>query len=153
MMYKRTKYLALLFLALVLLACGKEGCKDPSAVNFDPSAKKDDGSCQYPQAMLSIGSPQEGQTFSLGDTVQILGTATHNASMHGWELFLVNTSTEPVDTVMTINEHDHGTTLNVSEKWINDVSMHSDMALTIQIDVDHSGTMLVEQVHFHCHPM
>lgn len=32
---------------LVILSCGKEGCTDPLAHNFDDSAKKDDGKCFY----------------------------------------------------------------------------------------------------------
>jgi hypothetical protein len=27
--------------------CKKEGCTDPDSINFEESAKKDDGSCQY----------------------------------------------------------------------------------------------------------
>lgn len=32
---------------LILINCGKEGCTDPIAHNFDPSATKDDGKCFY----------------------------------------------------------------------------------------------------------
>ncbi|MBL6871072.1 MAG: hypothetical protein ISQ95_00595, partial [Flavobacteriales bacterium] len=32
---------------LVIQSCGKEGCTDPLAHNFDDSAKKDDGKCFY----------------------------------------------------------------------------------------------------------
>lgn len=37
--------LAILAGAVVLTSCKKQGCTDPSAINYDPNAKKDDGSC------------------------------------------------------------------------------------------------------------
>ena len=33
--------------AIFLISCGKEGCKDPLATNYDSSAKKEDNSCLY----------------------------------------------------------------------------------------------------------
>ena len=37
----------LLTMSVILPACKKEGCTDPTAFNFDPNAKVDDGSCVY----------------------------------------------------------------------------------------------------------
>ncbi len=37
----------LLLASFVLSSCQEEGCTDPNALNFDPSAKKDDGNCFY----------------------------------------------------------------------------------------------------------
>jgi hypothetical protein len=37
----------LLFSSAITTACKKEGCTYPAANNFDPLAKKDDGSCDY----------------------------------------------------------------------------------------------------------
>ena len=47
---KRKTYLKILlftFPYLLFTNCGKEGCTDPIAHNFDPSATKDDGKCFY----------------------------------------------------------------------------------------------------------
>ena len=33
--------------SIFLISCGKDGCKDPLATNYDSNAKKDDNSCQY----------------------------------------------------------------------------------------------------------
>lgn len=38
----------LLISALSFFSCKKKGCTHPDAYNFDESAKKDDGSCQFP---------------------------------------------------------------------------------------------------------
>lgn len=139
------------FLTVGLSSCGKEGCKDPSATNYDADAKKDDGSCVYPQAQLVISSPQNDAMYGLGDQVQITAQAAHTESMHGWELFLINTTTG--DTVLYEQEHDHGTTINIASTWVNNVGVHSDMLLKVLIDIDHSGDYLTNQVEFHCHPM
>src|SRR6056297_2168770 len=134
MKYRIQNIVLLLVTALIAVACSKEGCKDPSALNYDPDAKKDDGSCEYAEPELTISSPDEGNTFMLGQAVQIEATATSPEPMHGWSLYLVNTSPAEPDTVMQMNEHEHGTTFNISEEWTNDVSMHSDMELTIKIE-------------------
>ncbi|MBO7482221.1 MAG: hypothetical protein J6T63_08945, partial [Bacteroidales bacterium] len=34
-------------LALVIAGCQREGCTDPKATNYDPDAKKDNGTCVY----------------------------------------------------------------------------------------------------------
>ena len=41
------RLLILLLIPFVLSCSKKEGCTDASAMNFDSSAKKDDGSCEY----------------------------------------------------------------------------------------------------------
>ena len=35
----------ILFIAIILSSCGKDGCTDPSATNYNPDAKNDDNSC------------------------------------------------------------------------------------------------------------
>ena len=47
---KRKTYLKILLFTFPLVLftnCGKEGCTDPIAHNFDPSATKNDGKCFY----------------------------------------------------------------------------------------------------------
>ncbi len=149
----KLQYPIVLFMALTIISCGKEGCKDPSALNYDPDAKKDDGSCEYLESSLTITSPNSGQTFALGETVDIHATAVHSESMHGWSLYLVNTSPEIPDTVLNLNNHDHTSGFQIEESWVNSVTMHSDMQLTIRVELDHHGNFMKQMVHFHCHPM
>lgn len=40
-------YLTIIVVALFFYSCGKKGCTDPVAHNFNPNATKDDGSCFY----------------------------------------------------------------------------------------------------------
>ncbi len=41
------KILFVLFIGLMFVGCKKKGCTDPAATNYDPQAKKDDGSCLF----------------------------------------------------------------------------------------------------------
>ena len=41
------KLFYIVFFLGIIQSCGKEGCTDPLAHNFDASAKKDDGKCFY----------------------------------------------------------------------------------------------------------
>ena len=50
---------------LSLTGCQKEGCTDANANNYDPDAKKNDGSCLYPHVVPSI--IQEGVYYLTGN--------------------------------------------------------------------------------------
>lgn len=41
--------------SFILASCKKEGCTDPTAENYDSNAKKDNGSCTYPDADAETG--------------------------------------------------------------------------------------------------
>lgn len=55
---------------LLLVACKKEGCMDHEAINYDPKAKKDNGSCNY-VASIVFWQDQENadQKVSAGHTI------------------------------------------------------------------------------------
>ena len=44
---KRNGLLILMTIALAMTSCKKKGCIDPAATNYNPSADKDDGTCEY----------------------------------------------------------------------------------------------------------
>ena len=59
--------LTILTLALavgMLVSCGKEGCTDPTAPNYNPEATKDDGSCEeVANEFLLTGTLSENKTL------------------------------------------------------------------------------------------
>ena len=79
-----TKYIslfsvAILFLALVFSSCQNQvdGCTDPAALNYDPDATNDDGSCQYAApvnntAGIIFWMTQSSANSYLGDGVTAL---------------------------------------------------------------------------------
>jgi hypothetical protein len=52
--------------AVAVSSCKKEGCTDANATNFNDSAKKDDGSCQYPTdgSMIELTGDLNTQTLT-----------------------------------------------------------------------------------------
>ena len=48
--------LCCIVLALVSASCGKKGCMDNTANNYDPEATKDNGSCTYDPANKYVGT-------------------------------------------------------------------------------------------------
>ena len=47
MSLKKSKLLFFVSVVLVITSCQKKGCTDPTAINYDSTAEKDDNSCQY----------------------------------------------------------------------------------------------------------
>ena len=89
--------------------------------------------------------------FMAGDTIMIHATITSTEEIHGYTLLLENTTTSTV--IMDIEEHAHDLTTHIHEMWVNNVSGHTDMKLTVTAIIDHEGTEVSETVSFHCHPM
>ena len=58
-------------MTLALSSCGKEGCEDPKANNYNADAKKDCGCCMYPT--INVNNTATGKD---GDFVGAGGTAT-----------------------------------------------------------------------------
>lgn len=74
-------------------------------------------------------SPNAGENFALGESVIMQARLEWEGSLHGWDLFLVNTTTG--DTVFTADLHDHREELRMEEVWVNTVTELSDMQLII----------------------
>lgn len=156
----RTIFILLLTSVMLVYASScrkKEGCTDPTALNYDSKAKKDDGSCKYPttpatqEPNIHIHSPVEHAEYHLGDTVHIEIEISHNTELHGYELYLHNTTTH--DSVLSMDLHAHQTSYSIDTFWVNNVSVMSDMMLEVIVFKDHSGNKKTATVHFHCHNM
>lgn len=132
-----------------LTSC-KKGCTDPMATNYDQDVTKDDGSCVYPEATLTITNPTAGDVYYAGDTVRVVGVGEHYAKLHGYDLYILNKTTG--DTVLTDEQHVHSTKIDIAATWICNVTAHADMELGVTIEVDHDGTVVTKTVNFMCMP-
>ena len=148
-------FIGLLTVSPILFSsCKQEGCTDEAATNYDSDADDDDGSCIYPadNIVFNVSNPAVGSTFSLGDTVHIDAMITTDGDVHGYELYIRNTSHDDM-VVFQKEVHAHESPVHIHEMWVNDVDHHSDMELEIVLVADHDGSKESHKVNFHCHPM
>lgn len=98
---------------------------------------------------LVINSPHDTQQFDAGDTVKIIATIDAPTEMHGYEVHL----TRLADSTEVISkDYDlHSSHFDVSETYINEGLVHSDMELEVVAIIDHTGKKTSKKVHFHCH--
>lgn len=116
-MIKRSFSIALLPIVTVL---SLHGCDDDS------------------KTAIVFASPTDGQTFSIGDTIDVKATLTSatEAPLHGYEVRIRDLSDE--SEVFEAEEHTHGATIDIDESWVVTVS---DTRLEIEVVSvnDHDG--------------
>lgn len=136
---KTIKNISLLLLAFTNIFF--TACKDE-----DPIVEED------PKVVFDFTSPEAGAMYGKGDTVFINGMISHTTDLHGYEISIINGSSD--DTVV-FNNHEHmdGKMFHIHEKWVNNVTDHSNMTLRIEALTDHAGTVETKEIMFHCHPM
>lgn len=98
---------------------------------------------------LVINSPHDTQQFEAGDTVKIRASIDAPTEMHGYEVHLMRLA----DTTEVLSkDYDlHTKHFDVSEYYVNEGIVHSDMELEIVAIIDHTGKKTSKKVHFHCH--
>ena len=67
--------IAALALSITATSCKKKGCTDPNAQNYSESAKKDDGSCTYPESGYSVPTTYAFTDGAGNSTVDYSGQA------------------------------------------------------------------------------
>lgn len=125
-------------LALSVFSCNKEDDSTNDPTGNDP--------------VVTITSPEDMTSYSLGDTIHIHAEATADADFHGYQVQVINLSNSN-EVVLNEEMHVHQAQVTIDTFWVNNVSMHSDMKLVVTLAVDHDGNTISKEVHFHCHPM
>jgi hypothetical protein len=95
---------------LLLSSCGKKGCTDPSALNFDQDAEKHDGSCEYPDILedstnlyLRIHHQFGSEDLDLNSAYQIPGSEKINVSLFKYYLSNIGSTNEEFSEIEYIN--------------------------------------------------
>lgn len=104
---------------------------------------------EVPAATLQIMTPVNQQTFAKGDTVQISAYASYVAEMHGYRALIVSASG---DTLLDADEHIHGTTVNISENWVNNSLTAQELKVIVGVEIDHDGHEMSREVIIHTQP-
>jgi len=100
---------------------------------------------------IELTSKVEGEKFSKDQKVSIKGTITASSEdIHEYTITIKNETSGATE--FTKTEHANAKSISFDESWINNVSDHSDMMLTIAAE-DHDGKKETFTAHFHCHPM
>ncbi len=118
--------------SLVFAGCKKEGCMDSKATNYDAEAKKDDGSCVFPEPPIvepavdtekpkvSITKPAASAKVMAGSDLEMEATITDNEGVVSWDYKIVNGATEvgPTSATVTSAASVTGTaTYSVPQDW------------------------------------
>lgn len=99
--------------------------------------------------IFTISAPTDGQEYMLGDTIFVKGTITADVEMHGYAYELMRLSDSLV--LLTSDVHDHGSSYSIDDFWVNNVTEHTDVQLTITAIIDHDGTEQSQTYQLHCH--
>lgn len=69
----KTKYLLIFFSLIAFVGCKKKGCTNSLAINYNSEAKKDDGTCVYPEPVPDDREPYLGN-YLVTDSLFMFGT-------------------------------------------------------------------------------
>ena len=127
------------FLMLGTIGCVRKGCMDPSAVNFNSDANKEDGSCVYnTDYTINIADPITNGSYQLGDTVYLNIEIATTFPTHGFEALMINKTLQ--DTVLILNDHAHDLEHSLHGFWFNNVNVDSQMEVQIKLYQNHYNT-------------
>lgn len=117
------------------------------------SCKKDQAEEEHEPAAVptfTIDTPIENQSFAYGDTIKITGMITSETDMHGYNVRLIDLSTNMnlIDKVY----HEHGNSFTFSESKKNTVSDTTQMTIIIDAAIDHDGNIATKSRSITCYP-
>ena len=99
-----------------------------------------------PEATISFIKPSAGDTFHVGDTVQIKAIASSTEPIHGYDLLIRKSGeTQNLDFV---HMHDHSNPITIEYKWKNTVSGPANLEAEITLTLDHAGHTKTEKTVF-----
>jgi phosphate-selective porin len=120
-----------------------------TAILFATSCKKEEPTPVPAKATITVTSPSETDAFDHNATVNITGKIEYSEGLHGYKIFIRKKADNSVQ--FEKNEHAHGTTIDFSESWVNNLDGHNDMELEVIAILDHDGNTTSKKVNFHCH--
>lgn len=134
---KKLLYISLLTISAAVVSCKKE---DQTEEEYEPAAVP----------TFTIDTPIENQSFAYGDTIKITGTITSETDMHGYNVRLIDLSTNMnlVDKVY----HEHGNSFTFSESKKITVSDTTQMTIIIDAAIDHEGNIATKSRSITCYP-
>jgi hypothetical protein len=96
---------------------------------------------------INIISPTTGQKIEHMDTAHIKAEITSPNQLHGYTITLKRLADSTI--VYTDDVDTHQNNFTITHDWVNNNTIHSDMLLTIDAVIDHSGNKISKSVQFH----
>ncbi len=121
-------------ISLTVISCKKE-TSEPTVVD-DPT--------------FNLTSPVLIETYNFGDTIKVIGNVSAAYDMHGYNIIIKNLSTGM--NVLNQGYHLHQSSYTFNEKWKNSVTDTSQMKITIDVAIDHDGTLKSFERIITCYP-
>lgn len=148
-MKKLILFTSVVYFTLALNSCKKEGCTDPTAINYNMAATKDDGSCEYPSPTPTPTAPSYTPSFSgvygaliaintitttttpLGDMDTQVGTAVALFSEDGGSTFV---------TAGNIHANSNQLTAQSNNSYVYQITTSNPTGITFSNNVSWTGT-------------
>lgn len=144
--FKKMKNSSILFAVAIIAATIFSGCKKEKEEEQTPVVPT------APEITFEVTNPAAGAMYHLGDTIWVDVHITSDTELHGYEANLLNISDSNA-ILWEDHLHDHGMEYHIHGYYVNGVSMHSDVELSIDAFIDHDGASENHTVSMHCHPM
>jgi hypothetical protein len=112
--------------------------------------KKDNTLIDASQVVINISSPQQNQTYHMGDTIQINADVTYPTELHGYEVKITDTVTGFI--VYDDAVHVHDDHFSIQDKWVNTATQPQNLKLQLIALLDHNGDDATKNLNFYYKP-
>lgn len=120
------------FLLLLIVACQKADL---------PQATTD-------EVLINILSPKAGETYKIGDTVQIVADISYTDQLHGY-IIRIN---DKDGLIFETEGHRHSDNISISEQWVNTLSYPTELTMEVICVMDHEEKLKNANVAFNSQP-
>lgn len=121
-------------ISLTVISCKKESEETP--VLADPT--------------FILTSPSVNATYHFGDTIKVIGNLSADYEMHGYNIILKNMNSGM--NLLNQGYHLHQTSYSINELWKNTVTDTSEIKITVDVAIDHDGTLKSFERIVTCYP-
>lgn len=99
---------------------------------------------------FNLTSPVLNETYNFGDTIKVIGSVSADYDLHGYNVIIKNMKTGM--NVVNQGYHLHQSSYTIGEAWKNTVADTSEMKITVEVAIDHDGTLKSFERIVTCYP-
>ena len=112
--------------------------------------KKTEDSTTLADPTFNLAAPILNETCNYGDTLKVIGSVSAEYEMHGYNVIIKNLKTGM--NVLNQGYHLHQSSYSFNESWKNTVVDTSEMKITVEVAIDHDGTLKSFERIVTCYP-